>query len=113
MFFTVFLGIFIILYCSYNLLDINMFVKKFHGAHLESTIDAFAIVGIGVWLIVEFFLKSGPVTLLPMFFLLFKFDSISERKSFMMHRLLLWTINLTTAFIILNYLYFNLNFWGK
>ena len=113
MLFTVILGILIILYCSYNLIEIDMFIKKFHGAKLESTIDAFAIIGIAVWLLVHFFIQSGPIALFPMFFLLLKFDNISERKTRAAHKALLWTINLTTAFIILNLLYFNLNFWGK
>lgn len=111
MFFTIFIGIAIVIYCLYNLIDIDMFVHKFHGANIERTIDAFAIIGITIWLIVQFFMQSGIIAIIPMVFLFATTDNKSKRREINQHRALLLTIILVVSFIILNKYFMNINFW--
>lgn len=107
---TVITGILIVLYCLYQLIDVDMFMKKFHGALLEGTIDAFVFISIIIWLIVQFFLQSAFIALIPMIFMLFH-DSISPWRKKLLNITILISIILTVSFIVLNKMYFNLNFW--
>ncbi len=107
---TVITGILIVLYCLYQLIDVDMFMKKFHGALLEGTIDAFVFISIIIWLIVQFFLQSAFIALIPMIFMLFH-DSISPWRKKLLNITILISIILTVSFIVLNKMYFHLNFW--
>ena len=103
-------GILIVLYCLYQLLDIDMFIKKFHGATMEGTIDAFVFIGIVVWLVIQFFSQSAFIALIPMVFMLFN-DSISPWRKRLLNITILITLIVTVSFIVLNKMYFHFNFW--
>jgi len=107
---TIVTGILIVLYCLYQLLDIDMFIKKFHGALLEGTIDAFVFISIIIWLVVQFFLQSAFIALIPIVFMLFH-ESISPWKKKALNISILISLIATVSFIVLNKMYFNLNFW--
>jgi len=107
---TVITGILIVLYCLYQLLDIDMFIKKFHGAMLEGTIDAFVFIGIIIWLVVQFFLQSAFIALIPMVFMLFH-DSISPWRRKLLNIVILISLITIVSFIVLNKMYFHFNFW--
>lgn len=108
---TIITGILIVLYCLYQLLDIDMFIKKFHGAELENTIDSFVFLGIIIWLIVQFFMQSAIISLIPFITMLFKINNKSLRKQKQLHAIVLLTIIVVVSFILLNKMYFNFNFW--
>lgn len=105
-------GILIVIYCLYQMIDIDMFVKKFAGIRLDNTIDAFVLVATIIWLVVQFFFQSGPIALIPLVFGFINPFCKSERKTFFLHRLILIVIILDVSFIVLNKLWFNINFWN-
>ena len=115
MIFTFLIGIAIIFYCVVNLLDIDMFVKKFHGAKLTPTVDAIVIVGSLLWFIVQSFFYSGPIVVLVLSTIVFVETSyihnLSMRKKCNRIKFMLISIILLTSFIILNELYIHFNFW--
>ena len=104
------IGILIVLYCLYQLIDIDMFMKKFHGAMLEGTIDAFVFVSIIIWLVVQFFMQSAFIALIPFIFMLFN-ESISPWKKKALNIAILVSLVLSVSFIVLNKMYFHFNFW--
>ena len=108
---TVIIGILIILYCLYQLIDVDMFMKKFHGAMLEGTIDAFVFVGIVIWLVIQFFMQSAFVNLIPFIPMMFNFNTKSPRKEKVLHIAILVSIIVTVSFVLLNKMYFGMNFW--
>ena len=108
---TIITGILIILYCLYQLLDVDMFVKKFHGSMIEGTIDAFVFIGIVVWLVIQFFMQSAFVNILPFIPMMFNFNIKSPRKEKILNIIILVSIVVTVSFDLLNEMYFNYNFW--
>jgi len=108
---TIVTGILIVLYCLYQLLDIDMFIKKFHGATMEGTIDAFVFIGIVVWLVIQFFMQSAFINLLPFIPMLFNFNIKSPRRKRILNIAILVSVVVTVSFVLLNKMYFNYNFW--
>jgi hypothetical protein len=108
---TVVTGILIVLYCLYQLIDIDMFIKKFHGAMIEGTIDAFVFVGIIIWLVIQFFMQSAFVNIIPFIPMMFNFNIKSPRRLRILNISILVSIVVTVSFVLLNKMYFGLNFW--
>ena len=108
---TIVTGILIVLYCLYQLLDVDMFVKKFHGATIEGTIDAFVFIGIVVWLVIQFFMQSAFVNIIPFIPMMFNFNIKSPRRERLFNVSILVSIIVVVSFDLLNKMYFNLNFW--
>jgi len=108
---TITTGILIVLYCLYQLLDIDMFIKKFHGSMIEGTIDAFVFIGIIIWLVIQFFMQSAIISLIPFIPMLFNFNTKSPRRLRILNISILVSIVVTVSFVLLNKMYFGFNFW--
>jgi hypothetical protein len=111
---TFIIGIIIIFYCLINLLDINMFINKFHGAKIAPTIDSYVIISSFIWFIIQSFMCSGPIVILTLSIITFieTYEiNISRRKQRMLMRFILISIVLLISFIILNEVYLNFNIW--
>ncbi len=115
MIFTLIIGTAILYYCLVNLLDIDMFIKKFHGAKLAPTVDAIVIIGSLLWFIVQSFLYSGIIVIITLSTIVFVetsyMNNLSMRNKRNRIRFMLISIILLTSFIILNELYIQFNFW--
>lgn len=108
---TIVTGILIVLYCLCQLLDIDMFVKKFQGSMIEGTIDAFVFIGIVIWLVIQFFMQSAFVNIIPFIPMMFNFNTKSPRREKILHIVILVSIIITVSFVLLNKMYFDYNFW--
>jgi hypothetical protein len=108
---TIIPGILIIIYCMYNMIDIDMFYKKFQTIEVENSIDTFIMFGIIIWLIIHVFSHAGLISLLPCLALFINTGYNSEYKRRFFHRLLLLLILIPTLFIIINKLFIHFNFW--
>ena len=112
MIFTFIIGVALIFYYVVNALDIDMFIKKFHGAGLAPTIDSFVIVGSLLWFIVQSFLYSGPIVIIVLCTVIFtQTYSVSQRKLRWRTSFMLFIIILLISFIILNEIYIKFNIW--
>jgi len=108
----IFLAVLIILYSLYIIIDTKDAIIRYYSDYETlHFFDVFAIILIIVWTIVQFFLMTGPIVLIPIVLGLFNLKRKSMKRARLLLRLFYTLVIITTSFVVLNIMYFNLNFW--
>jgi len=106
---SVILSSFVIAYSIYNLLNIKRFIAESEEERFTLS-EALMLVFIYVWLIINFFLLSGPVVMLLTAFIAFSGTrGIRNEKAYL--RLFFILLIITSAIIAINAVYFQFSMW--
>ena len=108
--FTIIGSLIVLMYCIYAIYGINSLIERYYVTRMKAY-DAFSIGFTFGWIIIEFFLKPGPIVLIPLVMTLFNLNDSNRKKAKIYHYILFILLAITSVIVLLNELIFKINFW--
>jgi len=108
--FTIIGCLIVFTYCIYAMYDVDNLIERYYFTRMKAY-DAFCIGFTFGWIIIEFFLKPGPIVLIPLVMTLFNLNNKNRIKARIYHYILFILLAVTSVVILSNELIFKINFW--